>query len=464
MGGFTGPSNPNLPTLPDIPTPDFAQQAQQTATGLSQGGFWDELWIKFWEHVSVGVVNAVQFGMSLIDDLAAVGMNVLTAGQGISTPGFYDLMAATIGDLLGIEIDSSAFQSAFQRTGRFGAVQAIGAAVMSKLITELAPTPPLTPATGLASAQSFLGYVSEFAVREGNVEFITQLLPEELRFFEGLRSYGTNLANGLGLGRLTREALRTMMKVLVSDPLTWYFNQTYRPTMLPVGSMIKAQWRGGMSADDVNQYLQWLGYRDQDMPQLFLDAQLLPSVNAFVAMNRTGFHDQDTLADRLTWAGIPKDSQQEYLDGIVAGRCEGYLNRTVERYLHLFENRWIDSDQCQTQLQNLGLSGVEIGFAMGSVAPSLEYASKELSMGEIEEAYINGLVGITYVSDWAHRQGYSQSDAQLLQYLILLRQTKETSAATIAAWRLRIACYAALAKHEPLPPGFDSQCNPTKGS
>ncbi len=461
MGGFSNPPPGGLGPLPDITVPDFTQQASQTTLGQQSAGWFDSFWKALWEHMLPGFTAVIALLASVADTVMASAVNLITSTQGISSPGFYTLMAAVLGDLLGVEFDSSAFQSAFQTHGRIAAVRAIGGAFLTTLISEMAPATTITPDSGISAAQAFLGYVAEFSVRQGNMAVLPSLLPESMRVLDGLREYGETLAGGLGLGRLSREALRPMMKILVGDPLAWHLNQLYRPTMLSVASMIRANMRGGMTDSDLTTYLQWLGYRDVDIPQLILDARALPSINAYVAMNRCGFSEPDTLAQRLTEAGIPAANQGEYLDAIVAGRCEGRLNATVSHYLHLYQNRWIQHDDLVTRLQELGLTDPEIKFCLMEVAPFLEYTSKEFSLADVENAWMSGLCDITYVNDWATRQGYSDTDRQLLQYMMLLKQNKETSAATLASWKLKIACLNAKAKGYPPPPGYDSNCNAT---
>lgn len=461
MGGLINPPPTDLGSIPNIPVPDYAQQAQQATLGQQAAGWFDSFWKGFWEHKLPGLSAVIGLLASVADTILSSAVNLLTATQGVTSSGFYTMMAAVLGDLLGVEFDASAFQTAFQQHGRVAAVRQIGAAFVNTLMSEMAPSTTITPASGLAAAQAFLGFVAEFSVRQGNVTMLPTMLPTEIRILDGLREYGEILAGGLGLGRLSREALRGMMKVLVTDPLTWYLNQQYRPTLLSVNSMIRANMRGGMTDSDVIQYLEWLGYRDEDIPQLFLDAQILPSIAAYVAMNRTGFQESDTLANRLSEAGVPAARQGEYLDSITAQRCESHLNGAVKTYLELYRRRWIQHDDLVTQLRALGLGDQEVGFALGEVAPFLEYTTQELSLAQVEEAWMNGLVDLTYVGDWATRQGYSSTDQQLLQYMMLLKQKKETTAETIAAWRLRISCLNAKAKNYPLPQGFDANCNPT---
>jgi hypothetical protein len=459
--GFSG--NPPTPpgTLPDIPVPSFDGIGTALSLGMKAAGWFDDFWRSHFEHKIAGGSSNLAVLASALDDLVAGAMSVLTSMQGTNTPGFFTLVAATLTDLLGVPFDAGALQSSFRTGGDIAGVRKIGATFLGQLISEMAPQGQITPASGLAAANAFLGYVIGFAVRQGNVAVLSELLPTEIDFLGGLREYGEVMAQALGLGRLSREVLRSMMKVLVTDPITWFFNQQYRPTMMGVSSMIKSYWRGGLSQDDLTTYLQWLGYRDVDIPQLQLEAETLVSEAALLAMNRVGLLDSATLATELTRHGVPAANVPFFIAGTTAQRAETHLNSAVANYLSLYKNRWIQHDDLVTQLGALGLSQVEIQYCLGEVAPFLEYQTKELSQSEIETAYLSGLVDLEYYANWAVRYGYSLPDQQILQYLLLLKQNKETTAAEIAQWRLRIACLNAKAKGQPPPPGFDADCNPT---
>ena len=459
--GLTNPPDSPSGSIPDIPVPNYTQQAQQWALGMKAAGFWDEFWKAFWEHVAPGAQAAVSVLASAIDSIFSVGLGFIGKLQGANTPGFFTLLNTALSDLTGVEFPSSATQFAFSQGGVLSANKQIGSSFLNMLVGEMAPAGAQTPQSGFDAAAAFLGYGMAFAIREANIAMLVEFLPEEIRFMEGLREYGTALADSLSLGRLTRLVMAPMMKILVQDPLTWYFNQKYTPTLLPVASMFKANWRGGMTAQDLSTYLGYLGYSPTAAEQLAIDAAMMPAAAEYINQFRTNYINSQDLGEGLAAVGIPPNVQASYLQGVESNRSAAHLDATVSAYLNLYRNRWIEEDDLQTQLKNLGLSPQEMQWAMYTVAPYLEYTTKELGQGEIEDAYIKGLVDINYYAAWATRQGYSLPDQQILQYLLLLKQNADTSAEQLNAWKLRISCLNAIAKGQPAPPGFDSKCNPS---
>jgi len=460
MGGLINP-----PPTPgqgfDITPPSQSDIAQAQATGARIAGWFDWFWVAFWEHLGTGFQLAMGLFVSMVDSLLATLMKAMAGGQGTGWQGTYTLLGATISDLLGVEVDPGTIQTSMTGGARAANVARFGQLFLSQLQSEVsAGATGELPATA-AGAYAWLGYCMEFAIREGNIEFMTSLIPEEWRFADGLRGYGVNLANVLGLGRLTRQALTSFMKIMVSDPMQNYLNSQYTPTILPVNSLLRAWMRGGMDQSTRDKYLSWLGYKVEDIPQLVLDASTVMSEAAAIAMYRTGFWTYELLTEVLVSHGIPGNTITDFYNATIAQRCETHLNSTVAAYLQLYKNRWIEHDDLVTQLQTLGLTSNEINFALGEIAPYLEYRTRELSWSDLESAYLSGLIDLSYISDWQQRMGYLQNDAQVLQYLMLLKQKKETTAEEIAQWRLRIACLTAISKKQPPPPGFDAECNPT---
>jgi len=460
MGNYTSPPG-STGSLPDIAVPDFASIASATTAGQQAAGWFDSFIKAIFEHFTPGLSLVLGFMVSIMDSLLAQFMPLFTGGQGTGWGGTYTLIAAALSDLLGIEVNSSMVQQSFSQGARGANVGALGQVFLSTLQNELTGGVQGQLPASPNPAYEWLGYGMEFAIREGNVEFITSLIPEEFRIGEGLRAYGVMLAESLGLGRLTRQALTSFVKTLISDPMQNYLNNLYRPTLLPVASIIRANMRGGMDSDTMNVYLGYLGYKPADIPQLILDSSTVMSETAAIAMSRTGFYTADQLNSVLMEHGVPQAGLTDFINATIAQRAETHLNATVAAFLQLYKNRWIEHDDLISQLQNLGLSSTEITYALGEVAPWLEYRQAMLSSSEIEDAFLQGLLAITDYATWLEQKGYTPADSQTLQYLLLLKQNKETSAATLAQWRLVIACLNAKAKGQPPPPGLDSNCNPT---
>jgi len=151
----------------------------------------------------LGLVKAGEAALSLfasiVDSLLALLANAFLAAQGNNTPGFYQLTAALITDLTGVDVDANGLFDRYQSRGRIAAMQATGGAFVDLLASEFAgvtqtesggvfhvepgtgigglPVKELTPEGGMNAARAFLGFAMSFAVREGNTDFFASLLP-----------------------------------------------------------------------------------------------------------------------------------------------------------------------------------------------------------------------------------------------------------------------------------------------
>jgi hypothetical protein len=459
--GFNNPPEGPVGALPDITVPNYTQQAQQLAAGMEAAGSFDAFFKRYFEHIVPGFSTIIALIGSMADTIFSAGLDLLGKLQAANTPGFFNLITTALTDLTGMPFSQAAVQSAFQSGGVIAANADLGGQFLSMLTAELNQAVKLPQGPGVTAAAAWLGYGLNFAIREGNVEMLVQALPEEVRVMEGLRGYGVAIAEALGLGRLTRLVMQPFLKVLIQDPLTYDLNTAYTPTMLPVTSLFKANWRGDLSAADLNTALGKLGYSPAAIAQLQIDAATLTSNQQWIDMLRTQYTDAQTATDGLVVNGIAPTTVPQYLLGVEASRAATHFDSMISAYQTLLRNRWISYSQMQADLTAYGISAKEIQAIGESVAPLLEYTTHELSSSEIEDAYLKGLVDLPYYADWATRQGYSLPDQQILQYLLLLKQSAETTADQIAQWRLHIAALNAVAKGQPPPPGFNAQGNPT---
>ena len=239
MGGFLSGGGPSQPQTPDIPVADFNQQAQQYTAGQRKAGFWSDAWTKLHAAFADGLSIVITLLAASFDDLMTLWVKFMTAAQSMSNPNFFPLASAMLSDLLGIEISSDQVEQAWRRGGVVSGMGSLGNSFVNQLLGEFATGNQITPESGLKAADAFLGFLITFSIREANMEFITSLIPEEYRFGEDIRDYAVNMARNLGLGRMARQVMMPFLKAVIQDPVTWYYNQQYRPTLLSVPEVFR---------------------------------------------------------------------------------------------------------------------------------------------------------------------------------------------------------------------------------
>jgi len=76
------------------------------------------------------------------DEFISLIVPFLTASQGATTSGFYDLVAQLLNDLLGVEVAGSDLSAAADERGRIGAMQQVGRDLFTALGNEFVGNQP----------------------------------------------------------------------------------------------------------------------------------------------------------------------------------------------------------------------------------------------------------------------------------------------------------------------------------
>jgi len=423
MGLFSAPP-PNGSTYPDIQPADFVTAGKQTAAGASQGGWIEKLVVAFYH----GFVEAGQWIIIHLaggfDDIFAIFLKFISAAQGTGQPGFVALMSGVLGDLLGLEIDEDELISALVKGGRLSSLRVAGEKLYEVLQSEFSPGGPkagLGPSP--VPAYGFLGFLIEFAIRQGNVATFCEFIPEQYNFFAGLREYGELLAKNLGLGRLARRALQPLVQTLVAEPLQWYLNQAYTPKLLAEAQYIKALHRGDLSRAEIDTRLSWLGYSQQAIEILIADTARPWQPHELLELQRLGQMDDATAISLMQIQGIDQGTATQWWTATKGGAEHPLVDRYAGLLLSQFENGFIDASTYQSQIDLLPLTDGEKRRWKDLMGQRAETGWRHLSEGELERAYLGGIIDVTTIQTaWQHL-GYTPAAIQTLTFLLLQRQS-----------------------------------------
>lgn len=456
MGGFTNPPPPT-PDVPDIPVPSFVEQAKQLWAGYKSAGFVGSILAGLTTIIAPLMMNTMTNFVALQETLMAVLMQLMTKTQGVGTPEFFAFTAAMISDLLGVEIDAQAIQMSWALHGNIGGVQATGKALWDKLTEEFEVGQTLTPEGGVISAQRFLGFLMGFSVREANVATMISILPSALRMFDGLREYAVGMARNLGLGRLSRQALRPLITTLISDPMQWYLNNQYRPKLLSEGLAVKAWVRGEITETKLNQILAWTGYSDDAIEAIKADTYLQPGVSDYYVLYKHGGFSDQTMLEALAQRGTSPAlaslqlAAQQYQD------AEG----EISSYLSLLRQQRLDGEISQAQMldgiEGLPLSPQQREWFRHRVGQELEFPRAHVTLSEMQSAYTQGIIDLSDLQKFLTGKGYSDDDQDILVNLTLLKLEKAQYTLAKAEWTWLRAVAAAEKKGQappPKPPGI----------
>jgi len=375
-----------------------------------------------WASITDGVIYLITEFVGGIDEvLAAVG-KAFVAGQGEKNASFYDLAATILGDLTGVEVDAEALKQSAFGSGRLAAMQTFGADLFNQLEDEFKPASGDLEAGDAAPAEKFLGFLMNFAIRQGNIELLTSLLPEGVRFGEGFRAYGELMAKNLGLGRLARQALKPLLQTLVADPLAYRLQEDYRPKRIGVSPAIKKFFRDSTFEQQMRKELAQEGFSDSRIEDLIADARpLLSARELFEYTYRVGAPD----------AGPTSGQTQALRDGLAQ---HGYTSDDTDRLIALsrpplekaeitllFEHGTMDQQTAITYLNKLGYDSdtAQLVLRAHSVAHT---QTKRLGLGELKRAFHNNVIDLLELKAHLTAQGYSDDDIQIIT-LDLLQPT-----------------------------------------
>jgi len=404
-----------VPSIPDL--------AQLKAEGEKAAGWWDDLVNKFRHSVWDYFTWAVTWLAGNFDEVFALIVELLTAMQGLNQPGYFRLMGDILGDLLGIEFNSDAIIASFRKGGSLAAMTTVGGDLLDTLSSELKSglTSGVIEPT-LAPAKTFLGFLISFAVRQGNVAFFSELLPEEIDVIKGFREYGELLARNLGLGRLARRALQPLIQTIVADPMQWSINAQFRPKLLSEAQYVKALNRGDLTRAKVDRWLSWLGYSDEMIEILIQDSARPWAANELLELARLKQMDDGTAISLLQLQGIDQGTATQSWTAAKGQAVSGLVHRYLEDTLSQFRGGFISWEDVRTAIDEAAILQEEKLGYYSILGDRGDKFWRHLSEGEIERAYLGGIIDMTTAQTYWQRLGYAPDSIQTLTFLLLEKQ------------------------------------------
>jgi hypothetical protein len=441
---MSGSGNPLLSLPPDQVSVsglsaqeiDPRQNQKLRELGKQDAGTWSWLWGAFWAAVVDGLSVMISALVGVMDSIMALVLQLVTAAQGAGNASFYKLAAAALTDLTGLPVDAGKLTSAAFGGGPLAGVQALGGDLFNLLQSEFAPAGTLSPDQGMLAAKAFLGFLMNFSVRQGNVEFALSMLPESFRMGDGARAYGEQMAKNIGLGRLGRAALRPLVQTTIADPLTWKLNELYRPKMMGEAQMLKRFFRDPSTKQRMLTDLARLGYSDETINDLIADALLLLSEKEIIeyafrfgaTTSSVGGAPSASVKDELLARGYSDADAQRLIDLQRPQLDKGEIAR-------LFADGVIDQSTALSYMAKLGYDNATAPLALQAHASHLK-PPHHIGLGEYIRLYEEGNLNILEFEAALQNLGFSPADVQLLQLDVLsrsLHKQKKIGLASIKA-------------------------------
>lgn len=445
------------PDVPVVTTPDLGQRAALEDAGHEQSGHVPYILKTILACLGEMLKAVISIIASIFDDMLSLIVPLVTAGQGIGTGGFYDLVAAILSDLLGVEVSSESLQEAHGQRGPVGAMQAAGADFFNVLANEflgkgqgaepgegIAGLPgvagtPLTPEQGVKAAQAFLGFVLSFSVRQGNVAVLTDALSYHL--LGQIREYGEMMAQNLGLSRLARMAMKPLMTTLVAGPLQEGLNRQYRPHTMDAKQIASAYIRGEIDRSDYSDRLKGLGYKDHDIDLLISDTYTRLDFRDVFTLHENGIISDSELQARIAALGFNTSDIGLMLQARNFEAIAGIQREYIKGAISDLQHGVISQATFEADVDNTNLSKEEKRWYKILGANRTSNKHKQLSLGFLKRAYLDASITLDEFIQHALALDYSQADVDLLEVELLFEQKQhaERAAKKAAAAATKLA-------------------------
>jgi hypothetical protein len=408
---------------------DPRQKAKLAALGQDDAGWFSNLWGKFWASLMDGIGTLATHFARDLDIVIGWVAQFFQLAQGEKNPQFYDLCGKILEDLTGVQVDTAALKQSAFGSGRLAGMEKFGGDLFDLLVQEFKPASGDLETPSADPAKTFLGFLMNWSIRQGNIEVLTSMLPDSVRIGEGFRTYGELMAKNLALGRMARRALQPLIQTLVADPLQYQLNAQYLPKRLAKEQAIKAYFRGVIDLTQLRNELSQEGYSPSRQDFMIADSRPILSDREIVRLFLRTQADPATLNTELEKRGWTNDQ----LPNIIALEQPQLTSQELTE-LYIFGQ--IGRDEAKTGLLKLGY-GLEDAenivvlaeMKAGVVPHKKALRARTRTVAQLRKEYIDGVINLVEWDAQLTQLGYSADDnAALTQDLLIDAAKGKTTA------------------------------------
>jgi len=392
---------------------------------------------------------ALSFGLRDIAlPIALEVVKIITEVRASGGQEFAQIAASVMGEFLGVEIDPGNLAPGQGAGAASQRASAVGAAFLDMLAGSMQGDAPIAPEDGAANAKRFAGYGINFAATNALMSIIAELVSDE--HLTQLHELGDEVAHNLGIGRLMRHALQPLVHATIAGPYTRFTNAKYRGKELSVGEYTQGLNSRRLAERDVDRALAELGFSDEYITELKLQHAPRLTLHEVDALLRWGKLDQQGAVAALAAQGWPEEHAQQKLDALHVLQADREELAYAAELLRLGQERMVDQETFAALLARLHLSDEEKQGIANRLGVFLDSHHKALTLNELIFLQERNLITGSEVTAWAEQQGYSPSDAAMID-LYVTEKTLEFDAAQKAK-AAKSAAAAGRKKAPPQPP------------
>jgi hypothetical protein len=333
------------------------------------------------------------------------------------------VLATIAGHLIGRPVSISELRRSASGEGN----SELGGAV-AKIAIDAMSGPPGELKPGQEGAERLLGTLAQLVFNgwfeTTAFELITTAIPD-MDSFESIAELPHDLIDALGLGRLSRVALRPLVQTCVATPLQWQVNKTYRPQLLAASEVIRQLTRGRWSREQVFEELARQGYSDDRIEALLAGAAKQLSIDDAFFLARVGTLTYNDVVTQLRAQGYEQETAELALNALRAKRIESIRDDSLAALKRAYTNRYISDSEFTNYISAIIPNDAEQAAVEVAAQTVRELNMQRLSHGEIRDAVTVGIASFGDYRRWMTLEGY-ESDDQLTLELLLRHSIDKT--------------------------------------
>ena len=355
-----------------------------------------------------------------------------------------------LNELLGTDYGAESFPTGPDVASHRARAQQVGSLYVNSITDFVGGTTDLETVDGFAGVEKFTGLIVNFGISTALLGLAGEL--GTLGLIKDFRLIGEQVSSGLGLSKQMRIAIKPLLKTLVATPFQWKLNQTYFPSRFNVGEVVNPFAQTLMDHDTIVKDLElngWSPDRAESLIKLH-QKRLTPDEVELLVRWSNWTHDQ--AIQYIKDLGWPDELAETVLNLPNVKRFDSRANKLLDELEANVKNGDMSFDDFQTVVQASNYPTQEQSIILATVQTKVKAPHKSLTIAELQQALDKGLITVDDVDAALASRGYTSSDLQTLEALILLNLAKQAEAIKLAQFTYDAKVAKAQKAGAPVPP------------
>ena len=428
-----GPADYTIEVHDQLP-PDYKAEEKLKAAGRKESGEW----ASFWSYKIGALIDGIAYLVSQAAGIAKFALAkilpVISATEGENADSIAALNAAIISDVLSVSVDPNEIRELISRGATAEAFEIMGRKLLEGIAAKLIVEEQLSPEQGIKSAYRFMGFMTNWVIKEGFQKFMLDVIGIEwLDQWDGITD---EMFRSLGLSRHARAAFRPFFDTILATPLEWHYNKKYRPKMLSTGEAVRAHLRGGLPLDELREVLARQGYSDKDIGHLIAAIELPLSDSDILRLVHYKELTQDQAVALMREKGYSEERAIQIFTAGEIGPADALIDRRKKIWLDAYLDDLVHQGEFENAIDQMPMGDREKQAWKDLAAIQRVIPRKKLSLAQMNTAFLHATVDLVEWRRFIQSEGYDDKSIQILQVELLRSladQPKDLSAGQLRA-------------------------------